>query len=733
MFSWTNLEIFRGPVGNDKLVSPISRKSKSAKSRKRPLEMISLETRQVLSTFTVTSAADSGAGSLRQAIIDADKGTGASTINFSIGSGQQTINLNSALPSITVPLTINGTSQPGYAGTPLITLNGSSAGSGVQGLDLAGGNDVVLGLAIDSFSANAIQLDGNNNTIAGNYLGVDATGTKAAGNGGCGVKVNWSSSGNTIGGTTALTRNVISANGSADPYGCRGVLLNGSNNNTVEGNYFGTNAAGTASLSNYGDDICLVSAAHNTIGGTAPGAGNLISGSGRVGIWLNGWGTSNNTIQGNIVGLDVTGSKPLGNQITGIMSAGAQSNLIGGTTPSARNVISGNVQGGIVLQSGSWNFTIQGNYIGTNSAGTKAIGNVGHGVEVDPYVNNVTIANNLISGNSLSGIDLMNSQNDVITGNIIGTDATGNKAIPNGHDGITVEKGSNHITIGGTAAGASNLISGNNWDGILVNGVSSTGTGVVTIQGTEIGTSLDGTKSIMNCGDGVQVDWGATNVVIGGAPAGSGNLISGNARDGVHIFRSTGNTVQGNLIGTDVSGKLALGNHLNGVYLGSGGNTIGGTAAGTGNVIAANGTNGVWVNGQSKITISGIVYDTDGKTGGNVFQGNSIGVNASGAILSNGNDGMYLLQPGQIQIGGTAAGARNIIAGKTANGTYADGSTNTGTSMSDTGGWSIEVVGAPNLTLTNNTLLTVTASVDTTAHTITVGSQKGNTVYTLIN
>ena len=166
---------------------------------------------------------------------------------------------------------------------------------------------------------------------------------------------------------------------------------------------------------------------------------------------------------------------------------------------------------------------------------------------------------------------------------------------------------------------------------------------------------------------------------------------------------------------------------------GSGGNTIGGTAAGTGNVIAANGTNGVWVNGQSKITISGIVYDTDGKTGGNVFQGNSIGVNASGAILSNGNDGMYLLQPGQIQIGGTAAGARNIIAGKTANGTYADGSTNTGTSMSDTGGWSIEVVGAPNLTLTNNTLLTVTASVDTTAHTITVGSQKGNTVYTLIN
>ena len=91
---------------------------RSARNRKRSLEVLSLETRQVLSTFTVSSVADSGAGSLRQAIIDANKATGASTINFSIGSGLQTISLKSALPVVTVPLTIDGTSQPRYAGTP---------------------------------------------------------------------------------------------------------------------------------------------------------------------------------------------------------------------------------------------------------------------------------------------------------------------------------------------------------------------------------------------------------------------------------------------------------------------------------------------------------------------------------------------------------------------------------------------------------------------------------------
>ena len=589
-----------------------TKSNRSARNRNRSLEMISLESRQLLSTFTVSNTADTGVGSLRQAIISANKATGASTINFSIGSGSQTISLKSALPTITTNVTIDGTSQPGYAGTPLITLNGSSAGSNVNGLELAGGNDVVLGLAIDSFSGNGIQLDGKNNTISGNYIGVDATGTKAAGNGGCGVNAIWSSSGNVIGGTTALTRNVISANGASDPYNCRGVLLNGSNKNTIEGNYFGTNAAGTAALGNFGDDVCLVSASNNTIGGTAPGAGNLISGSGRVGIWLNGWTTNYNTIQGNL----------------------------------------------------------------------------------------------------------------------IGTDVTGKKSIANGQNGIMIEKGSNHITIGGTQASASNLVSGNRWNGILVCGVSSTGTGNVTIQGNKVGTTLAGTDSLKNGEDGIQVNWGATNVTIGGTTPGSGNLISGNGNDGVHIMKAPGNSIKGNYIGTDVTGKLPLRNAFDGIYIGTGRTSV------SNNVIAANGSNGIWVNGQGKVTVKGDVFDTDGKTEGDVFVGNKIGVNAAGTALPNGNDGMYLLKAGEIQIGGTAAGAQNIIAGNAANGTYADGTTATGTSMKDNGGWSIEVVGeSEDLKFSNNQILTVTATVNLEEehHTITVGSQKGQKVFKLIS
>ena len=689
---------------------------------------MSLETRQLLSTITVTNSADSGDGSLRQAIINADNTHAASTITFKIGTGAQTINLKSALPTVTVPLTIDGTTQPGFAGQPLITLDGTSAGDGAEGLRLAGGNDVVLGLAIDNFRDCGIMVDGNNNTISGDYIGIDASGTKAAGNGGSGVKVNSSSSGNIIGGTTAAARNVISSNGWANPYSGRGVWLDGTSNNTIEGNYFGTNAAGTAAVSNYGDDICLVGAANNTIGGTAAGAGNLISGSGRVGIWMNASSTTNNTIQGNLIGTDVTGTKALGNQITGIMLAGAVGNLIGGPTAAARNVIAANVQAGILLQPGSSNNVIQGNFIGTNSAGTAALGNVGSGIEVDSGANNNTISGNLISGNKLSGIDLIGTSGDVITGNMIGTDVTGTKRLGNGQNGITVELGSNTITIAGA-----NLISGNNWDGILVNGISSTGTGTVKIQGNEIGTSLDGTKAVLNGGNGVQVMWNATKVVIGGTAPGASNLISGNARDGVHIFKATDNVVLGNRIGTDITGKLALGNQYNGVYLGSANNTVGGTTAGAGNVIAANGTNGIWVNGGTKVTTNDVVFDTSGNTSGDVIQGNSIGVNVGGSMLANGNDGVYLTAPGQIQIGGTGAGMSNIIAGRAGNGTYAGGSAATGTSMSDTGGWSVEVIGAPTLVLTNNQLLTVTAAVDTAAPTITVGSQKGQNVYKMIS
>ncbi len=323
---------------------------RSNRRRRLAFSVLELEQRQLLSTFTVTNTADSGTGSFRQAIISADAASGGATIDFSIGTGAQTITPASALPSLTGNVTINATTQPGYAGKPLITLNGTSAGGGTEGISLAGNSNSVLGLVIDDFGDCGILINGNDNIVSGNYIGLSQSGTTGAGNGGCGVEVS-SGSYNIIGGTTATARNVISDNGSNDAYEDRGVLLNGVAHNTVEGNYFGVNAAGTAALSNYGDDVCLVGASDNTIGGTATGAGNLISGSGRVGIWVDGYTASGNVIQGNLIGTDVTGTKPIGDEITGIMLEGAPNNTIGGTTAAARNVISANVEDGVMLDS----------------------------------------------------------------------------------------------------------------------------------------------------------------------------------------------------------------------------------------------------------------------------------------------------------------------------------------------------------------------------------------------
>src|SRR5882724_4279089 len=136
-------------------------------------------------TFLVTTTADSGPGSLRQAIMDANANPGVDTINFNIPpGGVQTITPLSQLPSISLfgPTIIDGTTQPGYAGTPLVEINGATAGS-VSGLIIRGTGNTVRGLVINRFAGTGIFLDSSGNTIEGNYIGTDPTGTIALGNG----------------------------------------------------------------------------------------------------------------------------------------------------------------------------------------------------------------------------------------------------------------------------------------------------------------------------------------------------------------------------------------------------------------------------------------------------------------------------------------------------------------------------------------------------------------------
>jgi hypothetical protein len=244
--------------------------------------------------FTVTNTLDRGPGSLRQAILDADATPGPDIIRFAIGTGIRTINLASPLPAITQPMVIDGTSQPGYTGTPMIELNGAGAGPDADGLRIIAGSSLVRGLIINRFSLYGIELQNSGgNVIQGDYIGTDVTGSIALSNR-IGVRV--SSSNNTIGGTTVGAGNVISGNLSDGLF----ISDNGTGN-LVQGNFIGTDASGTLILGNGNNGVHLLNGYDNAIGGTAAGAANVIAYNGNDGVLVDG-GTENLISQNSIFG-----------------------------------------------------------------------------------------------------------------------------------------------------------------------------------------------------------------------------------------------------------------------------------------------------------------------------------------------------------------------------------------------------------------------------------------------
>jgi hypothetical protein len=488
-----------------------------------PLHLEALEDRTVPASFAVITTDDSGAGSLRQAILDANTTPENNTITFNVNDGGvQTIQPASPLPQITRPVTIDGTTQPGFAGSPLIVLDGSNVAG--DGLVISAGASTVRSLVIDNFKSGAgvKLLTGGGNLLAGDYLGTDATGTTSAANR-FGLDV-VNSSGNTVGGTSGGDRNLLAGNTSYGLY-----IEANSNLNQVKGNYFGTDVTGTQALSNSYD--IRIDGSGNTIGGTNAGAGNVISGC-FIGIYV--FSGTGNRIQGNFIGTDATGTQAVGNTIGVDLFYSESQATVGGTAPGAGN---------------------------------------------------------LISGNGGDGLQIF-SDNNVVQGNTIGTDVTGTVALGNGGNGVDLTNGS-HNLIGGTAAGAGNLISGNAGNGITMAASTGNGNGNV-VQGNTIGTDITGTAALGNS-IGIYLN-NMSGTVVGGTAAGAGNLISGNTAQGMFLFAGGTAQIQGNRIGTDITGTAALGNGTDGIgILGSSGNTIGGTAAGAGNTIAFSGHDGVLV------------------------------------------------------------------------------------------------------------------------------------------
>jgi Calx-beta domain-containing protein len=488
--------------------------------------------------FVVTNTNDSGPGSLRQALLDANANAGADVITFSIGSGTQRITILSLLPAINEAVTIDGTTQPGFAGTPLIELTPEPNLLG-DGLVITGGNSIVRGLVLNRFRGHAIRLEtGGGNIIEGNYIGTDAAGAVSAFNYLNGVFIS-GSSGNVIGGNTAAARNVISGN-----LGNGISIASGGTGNTIKGNYIGVNAAGTAALPN--ETGLAVGTANNTIGGSTVSARNVISGNRQDGVNISADG---NVIEGNFIGTNAAGDAGLSNVLSNIRVGGSNNTRIGGLT-STPGAPPGNVVGGIFVVGGTGTL-VQGNLIGTNAAGTAAITNSGIGISMwgDVIVGgSAPGARNIISGftsGSGYGVQTANSGGGSIIGNYIGTDITGTIAIPNK---VGISNGTNtpDTKIGGTNVAERNIISGNG-TGIQLDVRSA------IVKGNYIGTDVTGTNALPNTSTGIAITGSAGGNVIGGTEAGAANIIAFNSSLGINIFAlnsfsQNNNSIRGNSI-----------------------------------------------------------------------------------------------------------------------------------------------------------------------------------------
>ncbi|MEE9597348.1 MAG: choice-of-anchor Q domain-containing protein, partial [Acidiferrobacterales bacterium] len=292
--------------------------------------------------------------------------------NYSAAPLSYTISPLSVLPTVADPVVLDGTTQPDFPGTPIIEIDGTGAGAAANGLVIAspGGGSTIRGLVVQNFVQNGILLQDGNNLIAGNYVGLDADGTTVAANNPAaanqqgGIRVE--SASNTIGGTTAADRNVISGNGFA------GIELfgGGATGNQVYGNSIGVDATGTLDRGNTQEGIDLDLASSNIIGGTVAGARNVISGNNSDGIEIDGGDL--NVVQGNYLGTDFTGAVIIPNGRDGIDindngADGATGNVIGGTAANAGNLIRGNTLYGVQVRSAnSINNSIRGNQIDEN-------------------------------------------------------------------------------------------------------------------------------------------------------------------------------------------------------------------------------------------------------------------------------------------------------------------------------------------------------------------------------
>jgi hypothetical protein len=518
-------------------------------------------------SLVVTTTADSGAGSLRDAMIFANTTEAQDTITFAIpGPGPHTITLLSALPEIEADLIIDGTTQAGWGpgGPPMVQVDGNGSFDGFWAtMGLSYSIDIAA-LSITGMGS-AVIFDGLAGSIIASWLGVDPTG--AADPNGDAIAV---LSGFTqIGGANPGEGNVISGNTG------NGIQLVSAADATIIGNRIGTTPDGLAALPNGTGGVLgstagiLAGGGSIQIGGTLPGEGNTISGNVGLGIEVLSDGVQ---IENNYIGVGVDGSTAIPNS------------------------------GGISIE---------------DVTGVQVVGNVISGNSVAPAAPGPFDGNGILGGGTLTG-----AVDTLVQGNVIGLASDGTTPVPNQQHGIYFAAPGSGNTIGGDSLGEGNIISANGPLPVLGSGVVSEAADTLVL-GNQIGTDATGTLDRGNGRHGVLVEGVATSgTVVGGTAAGEANLISGNGFDGIHVADSSGVRVLGNRIGM-TAGGAALPNIGYGVFVDTSvGTTIGGIAAGEGNAIKFNGNAGVGVSEFATNTvIRGNSIDLN-----EVLPGNALGI-----------------------------------------------------------------------------------------------------------
>jgi hypothetical protein len=694
-----------------------------------------LESRLALAaaTFTVTSLADSGAGSLRQAILDANSSAGEDRIEFAVAG---TIRIGrSALPAVTDGVIIDGTTAPGFSGRPVVRIDYQNT----AGLTLASGaaGSGILALSLVDAAGAGVTIAASGTTLAGNFIGLWGNGITLEPNRGDGVSIQPGADDTTVGiGSTTSFRlsNVISGNLG------NGITIAGGDGSVVAANYIGTDVTGRIPLGNGGHGIRLTAAAStNLIGGVASGGndptggvfavppqGNLISANRGCGVRIDG-GATLNQLSGNFIGTTASGNAPLGNWQDGVAIVGADANALAGTTADQNpfvyyNVLSGNRGNGLRITD-SDHTIVHANFCGLGADNATLVPNGRSGMLVNGTSQGVDAGGeiplgNVMSGNALHGIEIRDTSGGVLSfNNFVGQRAFGGSA-PNGASGILVTSSNPRFNPSDSSTWnriRTCLVGGNYGNGIEFLGAARG----AELTDTAVGTNYDIEAPLPNYGNGIVVGGTASQIAIGGfqpsiqqvdggfsvhvgSNRGYGIVIQQSARD-ISVF----NTRVGLGVGTTIDTAYKLPNAAGGIFVGPGtaNIAIGGIPDVTkpliryANEIAGNKGNGLTVVSSKNLVLLGCTIS--GNTGSGVVlngasnarlgapeaanvitRNKAFGLMATGflagttlqssVITQNGSSGVRLVAARGMTLGGSPLQA-NLISGNRLWGIFASG------------------------------------------------------------